>query len=86
MKPDLGNGTVSVNGPGSNNPATVDPLTLYHKLFGEGFALPGEEPVIDPRQLRRSALSSVMEESAALRSQLGTHDQRRLDEDPHGVL
>lgn len=86
VEPDLANSTVSVNGPGSSNPATVDPLSLYQKLFGEGFALPGEEPVIDPMwQLRRSALSSVMEESATLRSQLGTHDQRRLDEHLDGI-
>ncbi|MCA9577629.1 MAG: DUF1552 domain-containing protein [Polyangiales bacterium] len=86
VQPGLGNSTVSVNGPGSANPATVDPLTLYQLIFGEGFALPGEEPVIDPMwQLRRSALSSVMEESASLRAQLGTHDQRRLDEHLTGV-
>ncbi|MCB9625903.1 MAG: DUF1552 domain-containing protein [Sandaracinaceae bacterium] len=86
VDPGLGNSTVSVNGPGSTNPATVSPLALYQLLFGEGFALPGEEPVIDPMwQLRRSALSAVMEESATLRSQLGTHDQRRLDEHLNGI-
>ncbi len=86
VQPGLGNNTVSINGPGSANPATVDPLTLYRTVFGEGFVLPGEEPVIDPMwQLRRSALSSVMEESSRLRSRLGTHDQRRLDEHLNGV-
>jgi hypothetical protein len=86
VEPGLGNSTVSVNGPGSANPATVNPLDLYNILFGEGFSLPGEAPVIDPMwALRRSALSSVMEESAALRGQLGSHDQRRLDEHLTGV-
>lgn len=79
-------GSVSFNGPGSTNPFTADPLTLYRLLFGEGFVPPGETPIIDPMwELRRSALSAVMEETAALRSQVGTHDQRRLDQHFEGI-
>ena len=80
VQPGLGT-TVSLSGPGSENPPTVDPLTLYNQVFGEGFTPPGEEPIIDPMwRLRRSALSSVLEEASVLERELGAHDKRRLDE------
>lgn len=64
------------------NAAAVSPLELYARLFGPGFADPGDtsfEP--DPRTLlRRSALSAVLEDTARLERRLGTHDRRRLDQ------
>lgn len=74
-------GGLSFNGPFSRNPAEEDPLSLYRRLFGEGFTEPGEEPIIDPRwALRRSVLDAVREQSKRLETKLGYTDRVRLEE------
>lgn len=64
------------------NAAAVSPLELYARLFGPGFADPGDasfQP--DARTLlRRSALSAVREDTARLERRLGSHDRARLDQ------
>ncbi len=64
------------------NSAAVSPLELYARIFGPGFADPGDasfQP--DPRTLlRRSALSAVREDANRLAARLGSHDRRRLDQ------
>ena len=77
---------VSWNGPNSQNPPEGDPFALYERLFGETFREPGEEGVVDPRLgLRRSILDGVMDDIAALESQVGAADQARLDQHLTGV-
>ena len=64
------------------NSATVSPVEMYTRLFGPGFADPGDasfQP--DPRTLlRKSALSVVREDTARLQTRLGTYDRQRLDQ------
>ncbi len=64
------------------NPADVSAVELYQRIFGPEFQDPNS-PVFkpDPRIMtRKSALSTVMEQSADLRKTLGKADQSRLDE------
>ncbi|MCA9532831.1 MAG: DUF1552 domain-containing protein [Myxococcales bacterium] len=71
----------SVNGPNNDNPVESNPIALYRRIFGEGFTLPGEEPIIDPRwALRRSVLSAVQDDITRLESRLGSHDRARVDQ------
>lgn len=54
---------------------------LFARLFGEGFRLPGDEPVFDPRLgLRRSVLDSVMDQQRRLSGRLGASDRARIDQ------
>jgi len=64
------------------NPADGSPLELYQRVFGPEFVDPNApEFTPDPRlMVRKSALSTVMEQSADLRKTLGKADQARLDE------
>lgn len=71
----------SVNGPNNANPIESNPMELFKRIFGEGFTLPGEEPIIDPRwALRRSVLSAVQDDITRLESRLGSHDKARIDQ------
>ncbi|MFM8409781.1 MAG: DUF1552 domain-containing protein, partial [Alphaproteobacteria bacterium] len=64
------------------NAATVSPLELYTRIFGPGFADPGDASFRpDPRTLlRQSALSAVRDDATRLSNRLGSHDRRRLDQ------
>jgi hypothetical protein len=78
--------TWSFSGPNVRNPAERSPKALYDRLFGEGFRLPGDEPIIDPTiGLRRSVLDAVMSDANRLRTRLGTRDQQRLDQHFEGI-
>jgi len=73
-------GGLSYNGPNSRNPVQRDPLKVYERLFGVGFTLPGETPIVDPTlALRRSVLDAVSEDTKRLRARVGKADQQRLD-------
>lgn len=79
-------GGLSYSGPQALNPAEEDPYALFQRLFGAGFTLPGDTPIIDPKwALRRSVLDAVGDDSARVRSRLGLSDQRRLDQHLEGV-
>ncbi len=71
----------SVNGPNNVNAPEGNPLALFMRIFGEGFTMPGEEPIIDPKwALRRSVLSGVQDDITRLEARLGSHDKIRLDQ------
>ncbi|MEM9071897.1 MAG: DUF1552 domain-containing protein [Myxococcota bacterium] len=56
------------------------PLALFNRLFTDGFRLPGDEPILDPRvALRRSVLDAVMGQARSLRGRIGVSDRVRLD-------
>lgn len=67
---------------GSPNPSEVSPLSLYRRLFGEGFQDPNKvdfKP--DPRvMVQKSVLSVVAEDRQKLMRTVGAADRRRLDE------
>lgn len=67
---------------GSPNPSEVSPLSLYRRLFGEGFQDPNTvdfKP--DPRvMVQKSVLSTVAEDRQKLMRTVGAADRRRLDE------
>jgi len=67
---------------GSPNPSEVNPLALYHRLFGEGFQDPNQASFTpDPRYMaQQSVLSAVQEERRALMAKVGAADRQRLDE------
>lgn len=82
---DPGSG-ISFNGPNSPNPAEGSPHALFERVFGGGFTLPGETPIVDPSvALRRSVLDAVMEQARALQGQIGVRDQARLDQHFEGI-
>lgn len=79
-------GGLSYGGPYALNPAEESPYALFQRLFGAGFTLPGDTPIIDPAwALRRSVLDAVGEDSARIRARLGVADQRRLEQHLDGV-
>lgn len=76
----------SWNGPNAQNPAEVDPLTLYNRLFGPTFVEPGSEGVVDPALgFRRSALDAVLEDLNRLSGKVSTADRARLDQHTTGI-
>ncbi len=77
---------VSFNGPNSRNPPEVSPAALFARIFGGGFQLPGEEPIIDPRlRLRRSVLDAIAGDITRLQGQVGASDRARLQQHFDGI-
>lgn len=72
----------SFRGAGSPNPSEVSPVSLYQRIFGEGFQDPNaSEFKPDPRTMvRQSVLSAVTEDRQRLMKTLGAADRSRLDE------
>lgn len=67
---------------GSPNPSEVSPLSLYQRIFGEGFQDPNSaEFKPDPHTMvRQSVLSAVQEDRQRLMREVGVDDRRRLEE------
>ncbi len=67
---------------GSPNPSEVSPLTLYQRIFGDGFQDPNATTFTpDPATMvHKSVLSAIAEERRHLMRQVGAADRRRLDE------
>jgi hypothetical protein len=64
------------------NPSEVDPVHLYHRIFGAEFRDPNRaefKPSPDV-MLRQSALSAVKDDRIALANKLGAADRARLDQ------
>jgi Protein of unknown function (DUF1552) len=60
----------------------LSPLSLYNRLFGEGFQDPND-PNWKPSQdilLRQSALSAIAEQRKALMAEVGAADREKLDQ------
>jgi len=71
---------VSFSGLDSPNPPELNPYTLFERVFGVGFRLPGDDTPVDPRiGLRRSVLDAVLSDANDLRRRLGQRDQIRMD-------
>lgn len=72
----------SFSGAGSPNPSETSPVTLYQRIFGEGFQDPNAATFKpDPRTMvRQSVLSAVTEDRQRLMKTLGAADQQRLDQ------
>lgn len=66
---------------GGKQPAEVSPLALYTTLFGPGFTDPNAAKFVpDPMvMVRRSVLSGINDERAALIKRLGAGDRAKLD-------
>ncbi len=76
-----GKSSWSAAGTGATTPTMGSPLELYQRVFGEGFQVGSEGFVPDPKvMVRKSVLSAVMEDSKRLKSELGSHDQHRLEQ------
>ncbi|MCO4744858.1 MAG: DUF1552 domain-containing protein [Proteobacteria bacterium] len=76
----------SHNGPHNVNPAEESPHALFERLFGVGFTLPGDTPIIDPKiGLRRSILDAVLNETNALSARVGAADKARLEQHLDGI-
>jgi hypothetical protein len=64
------------------NPPAISPIEFYQKVFGAEFQNPNS-PNFTPNPniiVRKSVLSGVLEQSAALQKQLGAADRARLDQ------
>jgi hypothetical protein len=72
----------SAQSAGTPSPAESSPLALYQRVFGTGFQVGSDEPFVpDPAvMVRKSVLSSVLDQSKALENELGSHDRQRLDQ------
>ncbi len=67
--------------PDIRNPPESNPILFFERLFGTGFRVPGDDPIIDPTlALRRSVLDSVMQDITKLNQRLGSKDQARVDQ------
>lgn len=76
----------SMTGPAMVNPPVTNPFTLYERIFGAGFRLPGEEGMVDPRiGLRRSVLDAVSEQARRLQRRVGAADRARLEQHFEGI-
>lgn len=76
----------SWNGPAAQNPAVVDPLTVYGRLFGSTFVAPGSGGLVDASLgYRRSALDAVMADISALSGRVSSSDRVRLEQHFSGV-
>jgi hypothetical protein len=79
-----GNARDSLSRRGANvlNPSEVSPAALYARIFGPEFKDPNAAAFTpDARvMVRKSVLSSISEERAALAKELGTADKARLDQ------
>lgn len=76
------NATYSFRSAQAVNPPEVSALALYEKIFGADYQDPNA-PTFKPNpkvMTRRSVLSAVREDSAALRRTLGAADRQRLDQ------
>ena len=64
------------------NPTEISAVDAYHKIFGPDFQDPNSPTFTpDPRMLvRKSVLSSVLEEQKTLNNTLGASDKARLDQ------
>lgn len=72
---------ISYLGPHQPLQPETSPLSLYQRVFGEGFRAPGEDVAIDPKMLlRRSVLDAVMSDQRSLIPKLGRSDQMRLEQ------
>ena len=77
---------LSFNGPDSRNPPESSPHKLFERLFGAGFAAPGDEPIVDPTVgLKLSVLDAVLGDAKRLKSRLGAGDKARLDRHMDGI-
>lgn len=67
---------------GSPNPSEISPLTLYKRIFGDGFQDPNAATFTpDPHTMvHKSVLSAVAEDRRRLMKAVGEEDRRRLDE------
>ncbi|MFT5433170.1 MAG: hypothetical protein ACI9OJ_003875 [Myxococcota bacterium] len=71
----------SALGAGALAPAISTPLGLYQRVFAQGFQHGNGEFVPDPAvMVRKSVLSTVLEESKRLEATLGSADRQRLDQ------
>ena len=64
------------------NPSEVDPVGLYRRIFGSGFADPNSATFTpDPKiMLRKSVLTAVKDERTELLRRVGAADRERLDQ------
>jgi hypothetical protein len=72
---------ISHNGPNSPNRPEHDPIALYDRVFGDGFALGPTPPVASATlAARKSVLDLVATDTRALQSRLPAPDRQRLDQ------
>lgn len=77
---------LSFNGPNSRNPPESSPHALFDRIFGTGFTLPGDTPIVDPTLgLRRSILDAVSTQVSGIKKAVGKSDQARLEQHFEGI-
>ena len=77
---------VSQSGPNQPKPPEWSPKALFDRIFSDGFQLPGDEPIVDPKlSLRRSVLDAVSADISRLKQRVGSVDRERLDKHFDGV-
>jgi hypothetical protein len=63
----------------------VDPRAVFERLFSNGDPNESEESRARRNRYHKSILDFVMEDASSLKSKLGSHDKRKLDEYFEGV-
>jgi hypothetical protein len=77
--------TIAWAGPSTPLPKEVNPRLVFERLFGGGEAGEKAESVAKRNAYRLSVLDMVWEDASKIKSQLGYHDQHKLDEYVTGV-
>lgn len=72
----------SAQSAGTPSPTESSPIALYRRVFGSDFQIGGSGTFVpDPAvMVRKSVLSSVLEQAKSLEQELGSHDRQRLDQ------
>ncbi|MFO0660102.1 MAG: DUF1552 domain-containing protein [Polyangiaceae bacterium] len=77
---------LSFSGPNTRNPPESSPHALFERVFGTGFTLPGDTPIVDPTlAVRRSILDAVMSQISDVQGVVGASDKARLDQHLEGI-
>ena len=63
----------------------TNPRLVFQRLFGDGTAPTKDKNALRREELKKSILDFISEDARRLRSKLGGHDQRKLDEYLNGV-
>jgi hypothetical protein len=77
--------SISWRSPNTPVAKEVDPRAVFERLFSNGDPNETEESRARRNRYHKSILDFVMEDASALKSKLGSHDKRKLDEYFEGV-
>jgi hypothetical protein len=76
---------ISWRGEANPMPPEINPRNVFSRLFGSAAAGESKEMIERRERTRRSILDFVLDDARSVRADLGTGDQRKLDEYLHSI-